>query len=180
MGAPKGHPRYNHDDRQWTATDTRQLKKLHGEGMSLSAIAAQTGWAKSIISRRSAACRPPLSWDRSRTEAATIAHSVDAKARRQELASRLYARGNKVLDTLEAPTYRKLVKGEYGSETVHALDFVPGDEERQMAAAAGQYLAAATKLEAIDSDSGQSAGRSLLEGLAAAFGITGDVDAGDG
>lgn len=161
-------------DVPWTAANTRELKSLHGQSLSLNEIARRMDRPPSTIHGR--AKRLGLTFDRSQVETANIARSVDAKARRQELASRLYARGHKVLDRLDGDTFQAKMKGEYGKEKIRALPFVPSDDERQMAAAAGQYLAAAVKLEAIDSDSGVADAVSMLGKLARAIGLSDDVD----
>jgi len=57
--------------------------------MSQSAVAKATGISRASVAKICAAARPPISFDRSHTEAAVRAHAIDLKARRQELAGML-------------------------------------------------------------------------------------------
>lgn len=67
--------------------DPQRLRELHGQGLSSSAIAGELGVSQSTISRH--ARRLGLSFDRSKTKAATEAKVVDAKAKRAQLANDL-------------------------------------------------------------------------------------------
>lgn len=177
-GAGRGH----HETRNpWPASRIKRLKQLHADGMSCNGIAREMDCSASAISNQ---CEKlGLSFDRSQVEAANIARSVDAKARRQAVTDRIYGVLDDTLSHAEAARegangFKTHVKGEYGADVEATLDFVPPTNRKDLSASIVQLVNASTKLEAIDSDNGNILGRSLLEGLAAAFGI-GPVDHGD-
>lgn len=168
----------------WPPADIERLKQLHADGVSLNGIAREMDRALSSVSDQAARMTPPLSFDRSQVEAANIARSVDAKARRQAAVSEIYdifddtvahaksARG-------EDGTFKTLTKGEYGSEVVSELDFIPTANRKDLAASLVQLVNAATKLEAIDSDSGVADAVTLLGKMAKALGLSDEVDPTD-
>lgn len=69
--------------RSWTPSEERVLARLHREGLSLREIAKRMSRSADTISRHAA--QAGLSFDRSVTVAATLATTVDAKARRAAL-----------------------------------------------------------------------------------------------
>jgi AraC-like DNA-binding protein len=167
----------NQHTRPWTGAHTRQLKRLHAEGLSLNAIARQMGYSPSGIHTHTK--RLGLSFDRTQTEAANVARSVDAKARRQAAADRIWAIFDDAATQAESVRdgkFKTLVKGKYGRDVERELDFIPSDHGRQLAATLGQLVGAATKIEAIDSDSGVADAVSMLGRLAKAIGLSDEVD----
>lgn len=62
-----------------------RIRKLAREGMSRNGIAREVKVSSSTVSRVCAAARPPISFDRSETAAATEAKVQDLKARRAEI-----------------------------------------------------------------------------------------------
>jgi len=162
---------------RWTAADTAQLIALHGQGMTLHQIAQTMGCSKATINKYAA--MEKLSFDRSQTEAATVAHSVDAKARRQAAADRLWALFDDAATHAESVRdgqFKTLIKGDRGADAQATLDFIPPDNRRNLAASLTQLVNAATKIEAIDNDSGTADAISMLGKLAHAIGLSDDVD----
>lgn len=163
-GQPRGKP-----GQRWTQADTDELLSRHAQGETLTSIAKAMNYTSSVI--RGHADKLDLSWDRSKTEAATIAHMVVAKEQRQRIIAKLYQRAETRVDAMDQPGWKKLVKGVQGAEDKETLDFVPADDERNMSSAVLNYLAAAAKLEALDDDGGVQAARSMLGALAKAIGL---------
>lgn len=69
--------------RPWTDAETARLQQLHGQGLSLNAIATDMGRSPSVTHRHAKALG--LSFERSQTAAANEARRVDAAARRLQL-----------------------------------------------------------------------------------------------
>lgn len=166
---------------RWTKAHDAQLRQLHADGIGLNEAARQMGFASSVVSKHAAQSDPPLSWDRAQVEAANVVRSVDAKARRQAAVAEIYD----IFDDTAAHAksardggrFKTLTKGEYGSEVQTELDFIPTANRKDLAASMVQLVNAATKLEAIDSDSGVADAVSLLGKMARALGLSDEVDA---
>lgn len=158
----------------WTDADTEQLLDLHRKGMSLHAIAQEMKRGKATISRR--AREAGLDFDRAQTAKAAEAVSVDNKARRVKIVSRMYDRMEHLQDRLEAPTFKAILKGSFGVEETRTLAFVPDMAERNIADTLSRYAVTAAKLEAIDATSGAEVIVGLLQQTAAALGIHDESD----
>lgn len=152
--------------RPWTDHDTDRLRELHGQGKTLTAIARELDRSKYLISTK--AKDAGLSWDRSRTAAATHARTVDARARRAAIKDRLYGRAEAILDRLEAETFDTLVMSA-GSQEHRNLTFVPPQDERHLSSSASTYLAAAERLEKLDADAGTQQAVGMLDAVMAAI-----------
>ncbi len=87
--------------RPWEPAETDALRALHGDGLSLNAIAKRMARSKDVISRRAADLG--LNWDRTRTAVATQAVVLDAKARRAQLALDLLADAETIRRQLHQP-----------------------------------------------------------------------------
>lgn len=155
----------------WTEAEDATLRSLHAAGRSLHSIAGEMGRAKRTISDHSA--RLGLTWDRSKTAAATTARVVDNKARRTAIVARLYAQVEGELKALEdAPSgWRTILKGEYGVENEATLTFAPPLDRRNVADVISRHLTSAAKLEQIDAGDRPAAARDLLTGLGQHLGI---------
>jgi hypothetical protein len=174
MSNPTGR---NQNPPEWPAAKTRKLKTLHAQGLSLNAIAREMGVAASTIHTH--AKRLGLSFDRTQVEAANVARSVDAKARRQAAADRIYALFDQAAshaESVRTGAFKTTIRGKSGSEKKVELDFIPTTDQRQLAASVTQYVNAATKLESIDNDAGVAEAVSLLGRLARAVGLSDEVD----
>lgn len=146
------------------------VRRLHAEGLSRNAIARQLERSPRTVS---VICEEAgLTFDRTATAVATEAAKADARARRVALVERAYARAEAIYSRLEADTttgYRFTSPTVNGIES-KTLDHVPAQDERALAMAAGQHLAQAAKLEALDAGTGHEEDRGILAGLARALG----------
>lgn len=156
------------------ATIDRRLRALHRNGHSRNEIAKRLGISPGSVTTHSR--RLGLSFDRNATAAAVEARTVDLKARRKAILTRLYDRVEKNLDRLEAPTYdyTLIVPGsaEDGATVTTQRDDAPpsADERAHMATITG-YLQSAVKLEQVDADGGESEAKSMLSALGELLGI---------
>lgn len=151
-----------------TDSDRARVRDLHAQGLSRNDIAKTVGRSPSTVSKIARALG--LSFDRTKTVAATAAKQQDNRARRADLVGRLYGRSERILDRVEAPEYKFTAPTVNGIET-KVLDHVPAPDEKALAASVSSHLTSATKLEAIDADRGSEAAKSMLGGLAAALGL---------
>lgn len=159
--------------RDWTEAELQTLRERNAAGDSLTAIARDLGVTKPVLSRKAAALG--LTWDRSRTEKATAAKVVDAKARRATILGRLYGEAEAVLDDLEAGRAGKgwntIIRGEYGIENTRSLDFIPIRDRRDASDTLSRVLVQATRLEQVDNGTADAV-KGLLGGLADQLGLT--------
>lgn len=119
------------------------------------------GWARKSGTRT---VRPE------RVRAAIEAKVADGKLRRASIVSRLYGRTEKILDRLEADTYRYVVTLKDGTEVIDDVE-PPAEAERHHATAIGIYLDKAAKLEDYDKSAsdGASAADSVVDRLMQGF-----------
>ncbi|MGW0016926.1 helix-turn-helix domain-containing protein [Rhodococcus sp. NPDC003382] len=128
----------------WTDEESRRLRELHEQGMSLRAIAEEMGRPQSTVSRW--ADRLDLSFDRSKTKKATEARVIDTKAARVELEQRLIAEANKVLDQMWEPTLVFSFGGKDNTYEEHLLDRPTFGDQKAIVQTAATALNAANKL----------------------------------
>lgn len=150
-----------------TDAERELIRALHAQGLGRNAIALEVGRSAGTIS--TIVKQLGLSFDRSKTAAATEARQIDNRARRTALIGRAYARAEKIYDRLEADTYRFTASTVAGIETAD-LDHVPAQDEKALAGAAGSHLSHAVKLEQVDADNGAGESTSMLDALAAGLG----------
>ncbi|WP_394253650.1 hypothetical protein [Arthrobacter pityocampae] len=141
------------------------VRACHAKGLGRNAIADELGVARGTITK--VANELGLDFDRTKTEVATKARSIDQRARRQDIIDRLYKRAETVLDRLEAETFDALVPSAPGVQSHEVLPFVPATEERGLAGAMGFYLSSAEKLEKVDADKGAADGVSMVSEMMA-------------
>lgn len=158
-----------------TDLDRERVRELHAQGKTRNDIAREIGRSPSTVSKLARALG--LSFDRTKTAAATAAKQQDNRARRTSLVGRLYGRSERILDRVEAPNYTFTTATVNGIET-KVLDHVPAPDEKALAASISSHLTSAAKLEAIDANRGTESAKSMLGGLAAALGL-GTPDARD-
>lgn len=77
-----------------------RVRKLAREGKSRNAIAREVGISTSTVTTICAAARPPITFDRKATKAATAARVADLKAERAKIAQRLTEEVHRTLDKL--------------------------------------------------------------------------------
>lgn len=155
-----GHPR------PWTDTETQALRDGHAAGKTLTALARELGRPKS--STHDKAAELGLTWDKSRTEQAVRSRKAVCADLRTRALERAYTRIHHLYDRLEAEEFRTIMRGEYGTEHVNTLDFVPPNDEKTLAQAIGAHMAAAKRIEDAESetsDVGKSVVGDLMAGL---------------
>ena len=154
--------------RQWSDADTDELRRRHADGQSLRTIASEMGWAKQTISKR--AIEHGLSFDRSRTAAATQARVIDAKARRTELAMGFLDDAQRLREQLWTETeYVDHGGRDFVKVTWRQAQPTFADKLKIMQAAT---MAAEKHTRLMSYDTGNSeAVRSLLGGLAEQLGL---------
>ncbi|MCQ6250903.1 helix-turn-helix domain-containing protein [Streptomyces malaysiensis] len=147
-----------------TEADYDAVRRLAAKGKGRNEIAREIGRSSRTVSEIAAKLDPPVSFDRTATAVATEARKADAKARRLALIHRAYSRVEKLYERLEADEhdgYKFTATTVNGIET-KMLDHVPGQEEKAVAAAIGQHLTQAAKLEAVDGSSDEEDAKSML------------------
>lgn len=145
-----------------------RLQDLHKKGLSATAIARELGCSVSTVSRH--AVTLGLSFTREATAAATIAHQIDAAARRAKLIHRGYSRAEALYDRLEAATYTYRLAFKDFSELVTDAH-PPAADERALQAAIGGHMLMVARLEAVDQAGFTGRGESLIDALEAGFAV---------
>ncbi len=131
-----------------TPDDLEKLRQLHTQGLTLTAIAKQLGFAKKTISVHAA--RIGLRFDRAQTRNATRARSVDLTVRRQELAERMIEEAHWFLDQLHQPFKAYNFGGKDNIYREVQLDHPPVDAQRQIMTSAAIAFDKASKI--VDKD----------------------------
>lgn len=153
-----------------------QARDLFDRGLGCNAIARELGVAASTISDW--AKREGLEFDRAQVAAANQAKAIDGRARRLALQERAYARADALYNRLEAPTFKTLVRTDVGVEKARELDFVPPQNERELAQAISAHIGSAVRLEALNGEGSADDAKSMLAQLGRALGI-GHASIGD-
>lgn len=149
-----------------TDADRERIRQLHADGRSCSGIARELGRAPSTISR--AAKAMGLSWDTTKTEQATQVKQASNRERRARLVSRLYDRAERIMDRLDADTFKYVGLDKDGRARTNHIDqdAIPGTEERALSGMTVNLLVAAAKLEAVDAGQANDAeARGILGNL---------------
>jgi hypothetical protein len=156
--------------RPWTDDDDATLVDLYDRGLSLSAIANEMQRSKDTISKKAA--KLDLSWDRTRTAAATQAKVADAKGRRADLQLALLGDAEKLRTQLWTESdYAQAVGGQDARVLRWSMTEPTPTDKLKLMQAAGAAIDRSLKLAEYDSDRAEGV-RSLLGGIADAFGIT--------
>ena len=87
-----------------TDEDRRRVAELHAQGLSRNAIATQLGRSGRTISRICAEHQPPLTFERTRTAAATAAKKADGAARRAALQLDALENAGRLMGQMFSPT----------------------------------------------------------------------------
>lgn len=154
--------------RPWEPTETDTLRALHGDGLSLNAIAKRMSRSKDVVSRRAADLG--LNWDRTRTAVATQAVILDAKARRAALQMNLLEDAERLRRELWLPV-EYIDHGGKDFFEVRWTTPKPNYQDRlRIIQAVGVALDKSLRLADFDS-TGADEVRSLLGGIAARLGI---------
>lgn len=151
-----------------TAAERARIAELHGGGLMLSAVARELGWSRSTIHR--VAADLGLSWDRAQTRAATEARQADNAARRAANIGRLYGRADDFLDQLEQDEHA-LVEVSMGTVVRYTTARLPAKDQKALIQAIATATGKAVKLEEVDAGDAADPVLSLLDGIAAGFGL---------
>lgn len=149
-----------------TVAERERVAELHAAGESRAAIARELKRSPTTIGRIGAELG--LSWDGSKTAAATARKQIDNRARRALLIGRAYDRAEAILDRLEAPGgYDATGTATNGSTVVTRVTQAPSRDVKDLAGAFSTFTGAAARMEAQDADTGAAGARSVLGQLAA-------------
>lgn len=146
-----------------TDDDLAEMCRLHAAGESLGGIARALGKAKTTVGR--AARAAGLSFERSRTAAAVVAHSIDMAARRAALAQNLLSDAERIREQLWTSTTVYNFGGKDNDYNERTFDEAPADIKRTLMQTATTALTAHLRLVDHDSDGGVTEAKSVLDGF---------------
>lgn len=160
----------------WTAADDTKLLELHGQGLTLTAIAKAMGRGKQTISQYASRTDPPLSFDRGPTATATAAKVVDAKARNVIALEReqdiLDFEQTLIRDVqLRKSTWRTTLRGAGGAEIERDLTYIPPQDAERAHRGRSAMVGTIAKLTDLTADHGADTAKSILGTLAASLGL---------
>ena len=151
----------------WTNDESRRLRELHADGLSLRSCAKELGRPDSTVSYW--AKKLKLSFDRSKTKKATEARVVDLKAKRVEIEQRLIDEAGKVIDQMWEPTVAFSFGGKDNVYTEHEIMQPTFGNQKDIMQTAAIALREANKLHEMnagaDSDGAKSALTQMHESL---------------
>ena len=139
----------------WSDDDDQTLRDLHAAGMTLTAIAEEMDRGKATIHRYAA--KAGLSFDRSKTKAATEAKKIDAAARRVALEERYLIEADKLLDQLWEPCTIHSFGGKDNTYAEEVVDRPPFKDQRDIIHASSTAAGAANRLRDMAVDGEASA-----------------------
>jgi IS30 family transposase len=142
--------------RPLTDDERRRVAELHAAGKTRNEIARAIGRAQSTVSKLAA--EQGLTFDRSRTKAATAAKVVDAKARRADLAAALLEDAHRLRAQLWKPCKAFNFGGKDNTYAEVQLDEPTFADKLKLVQAAGVAIDKHARLAEMDAD---------LQGLAA-------------
>jgi transposase-like protein len=155
MAPAGGHPPVTDDDR-------RRIAELHAQGNSRNAIAEAIGRSGRTVSRICAEHDPPLTFERTRTAAATEAKKADGAARRAQLQLDALAAAQKHLGQYFAETTVFNFGGKENDYNERTLPEPPHRDKRDIASAVSSLVAAALKLAEYDKATGNDGEKGML------------------
>lgn len=141
-----------------------ELRRLHGLGLGRNAIATKMGRSTRAVSVH--AERLDLTFDRTKTAAATEAKMQDAKARRAAIIGQLYDVVEDELAYLSGSQKYELIEVSSGTAVKFSPKRLPAQDRKALLTGVGSAMATAARLEALDSNNGVDEGISLLGQLA--------------
>lgn len=156
--------------RPWTDTDDATLTALHAAGKTLTAAATAMGRNKRNIHDH--AKRLGLTWDRTKTAAATQARVLDAKARRAALQLALLEDAERLRQQLFAPCTAYNFGGRDNTYNEHPLEQPAFADQLRIMQAAGAAIDRSVRLAEVDSSEASEGTRSMLAALGTALGIS--------
>lgn len=145
-----------------------RIKELAAAGWSRNAIARELGISNGSVTRHA----PKDAFDRQPTAAATQAKQADNRERRAVLVDLMLSQAERTLRRIQAPTYTHRVK--VADSTFVVTDQqVDSEDERNHLTGVAALMASVARLEALDTDTGAQAARSMLKALGDALGVAG-------
>ena len=152
---------------RWTTDDEQTLRELHGQGLTLTAIAKQIGRDKGSVSRKAKALG--LSWDRSHTAAATQAKVLDAKARRAQLKLNLLEDATRLREQLWKPAHYI----DHGGKDFDRVEWTQDEptyaDKLKLVQAVSAAIGSYDRLEKLDGDGGVADAVGMLDKIADAI-----------
>lgn len=130
--------------------DHQRARELHALDWSCREIAKEVGVVPSTISRW--AEREGLPFDRSKTAAATKAHTVDLAAARIRLAEKMHAAAEDMLDRIDDPYLVYNFGGKDNTYEERTLDTAPVEVRRNIIVTAGIAFDKLTRI--VEKDTG--------------------------
>lgn len=159
----------------WTPHDDATLAALHAQDLSVREIAERMGKGKSTIQRR--AHLAGLAFDRARTQAATHAVIIDAKARRAALELALLDDAERLRTQIWEP-HEYIDHGGKDFTEVRWTQNEPSPTDKlKLMQAVGLAVDRSVKIAVHDADAGTSEAVGMLDAIAAAIaGAVGDTE----
>lgn len=149
------------------------LADIQARQLSRNAIARKHHVSPGTVSNIAKAAHVTDAFDRSKTENATRARVFDAKAARARLIEDLYGDAQRLRARAWEP-YTQIVSGPAGPELV-TTKLPPLRDQQAGYTALAICVDKALKLEAIDSDQGTEAGKTMIGDLRSALGLAYDA-----
>lgn len=144
------------------------LAAIRAGGKSLNQIAKDCGVAKATVSKIAKEAGLTDAFDRSRTEAATKAHAIDARARREALKDKLIEDAER-LRQRAWERYEVVVDNRQLGPQTMTLDLPPAQDVRAFYAAIGLAIDKHCRLEQYDTTDSAADAKSFLGDLAEAL-----------
>jgi hypothetical protein len=126
-----------------------RVRALHAQGLGHNEITRQIGCAPATMAK--IVKHLGLSFDRSRTRAATQAKVDDARKARVEIIHRLYGQAIAGLDRLDLPEHH-LKEASAGKVVAYTADYLPAQDVKALITAIGTAAEKAVRLEQVDAD----------------------------
>jgi hypothetical protein len=141
------------------------LADIRAGGKSLHQIAKDHTVAKSTVSRIANEAGLTNAWDRSQTEAATRAHAIDCRARREALKDQLIEDAERIRARAWEP-YEVVVDNRQAGPQSMTLDLPPAQDVRAFYMAVGLAIDKHCRLEQYDTTGNDVDAKSMLGALA--------------
>jgi IS30 family transposase len=152
-----------------TKRELDRIRAMHGEGKTRNDIAKALGRSASTIT---AACnKMGLSFDRTKTAAATKAKVLDAKAKRAQLMNDLLDDAEKLRQQLWAPTKIFSFGGKDNTYAERKVDRPPFKDQRDIVNAVSTTITASLRLDDHDKAHEVDEQKAMLDELFEALGL---------
>lgn len=135
----------------WTPAEDQQLADLHTQRLSLSVCATRMGRSRSTISKFSK--RAGLTWDRSKTKAATQAKVADNKSMRSQIEAQALVEAQGFLADLHKPFLVFSFGGRDNTYEEHLLKRPPTGDIRNLMQSFNIAVNQSLKIAVHDTDS---------------------------